>query len=168
MCKLWILGQNRCPLWPTQCFNRFKHQISKVAHVKNKLNSSWQPEVDVLPSQNKCGIWAVLPSVLESVLMAGKVSQQDAVMSSLLNTTLYRSGCHGFTDWNGTAKKWYSLEFVIYQIPNPHLALFLILQQFRWGESWKLAKGENADAAILFPKQRALPPLTAFLIHPSP
>lgn len=95
--------------------------------------------------------------------MVGKVSQQDAVMSSSLNTTPYQGGCHGFTDWNGTAEKRYSLEFLSHQIPNPHLALVLILQQFRWEESWKLAKGESVEAAFPFSSNGVFNPRFIFM-----
>lgn len=129
--KVWRLGKSGCWLWPvwaTQGFNCFKYQISShTRQEQTKLGLK-------LIARSGCTsiseqMWAVLPSVLESVLMAGKASQQDAVMSSSLNTTPYQCGCHGFTDWNGTAERWYSLEFLSHQIPNPHLALVLIFQQ---------------------------------------
>lgn len=75
----------------------------QVTFVKNKLNSdsSWQPEVDVRPYQNKCGIWAVLPS---GVSVNGRKSvsagRRDVQLTEYNSTPLWLPWFHRL-EWNG-------------------------------------------------------------------
>lgn len=140
---LWVWAVNGLLWLCTKCFKCGCEEALIINfRIKEKPNWdwNWQLDVDVGPYQKKRGICSVLPSVLESVLVPGKVSQQDVAMSSSLNTTLYRGSCHGFQDWNGMAERWYSLTFLSHQIPKPHFTRVSIFQPFRRGESWKLAK----------------------------